>query len=79
MTSDVNTASIATLGKGEFLFIRCGASVNGRPCNHTGVVTPLTWPAGFDAKTPIRDLPKFLKCSKCGRRSRETRISIWHR
>jgi hypothetical protein len=79
MTSDVNTASIATLGKGEFLFIRCGASVNGRPCTHTGIVTPLTLPACVDLKTPIRDLPKLLKCSKCGRRSRETRVAIWHR
>jgi hypothetical protein len=79
MTTDVNSATLCDLGKGEFLFIRCGARIGGRPCGHTGVVLPSTLPKGFNIQTRLRDLPRFLHCSKCGQRSRETRTAVWHR
>jgi hypothetical protein len=79
MPTDINTATLRDLGKGEFLFIRCGAWVRGRRCGHTGIVLPSTLPRRFDLQARLRDLPKFLHCSKCGKRSAETRISVWHR
>jgi hypothetical protein len=77
MVSDLKAATLWELGRGQFLFIRCGAWVRGRPCRHTGIVTPAKLPRGFDLKTPLQDLPKFLACSKCGQRSPETRVSVW--
>jgi hypothetical protein len=79
MTSDVTGATLWTLGKGEFLFIRCGAAPQGRACGHTGIVLPSTLPKEFDLHTPLWRLPRHLRCSKCGERSLKTRISVWHR
>jgi hypothetical protein len=79
MTTDVHGATLWDLGKGEFLFVRCGARIQGRPCDHTGVVLPSTLPSGFDVHTRLCHLARFLKCTKCGQRSVQTRIAVWHR
>jgi hypothetical protein len=77
MTIDPLATTLRELGRGQFLFIRCGAWVRGRRCGHTGIVTPAKLPRGFDLKTALHDLPKRLACSKCGQRGPETRISVW--
>jgi hypothetical protein len=74
---DSKGVRLQDLGKGQFLFVRCGAWVRGRRCGHSGIVTPATLPRGFDTRTPLHDLPKRLACSRCGQRSADTQISIW--
>jgi hypothetical protein len=75
--SETKAATLWELGKGQFLFVRCGAWVRGRRCDHSGIVTPARLPRGFDRHTPLHELPKYLACSKCGQRSPETRVSVW--
>lgn len=77
MAGDLKATTLQELGRGQFLFVRCGAWVRGRRCDHNGIVTPAKLPRGFDLKTPLRDLPKHLACSKCGQRSPETKVSVW--
>ena len=79
MAIDLRSATLSDLDKGQFLFVRCGARIDGNPCGHTGVVMPATLPPRFNPHTRLIELHKHLTCRKCGRKSRETAISVWHR
>jgi hypothetical protein len=68
-------ATVASLGKGQYLAVRCGI----RHCRHTGSVTPGTWPPRVPINTKLCDLSKLLRCTKCGRRSPETEVTVLRR
>ena len=68
-------ATVANLRKGEYLAVRCGM----RWCRHVGYVMPGTWPQRVPITTKLCDLQRLLRCSKCGRRSEDTKISVLHR
>lgn len=63
-------ATVAHLGKMQYLKVRCGF----RFCRHIGAAVPGTWPQRIPITTKLCDLPGLLRCSKCGRKSRDTRV-----
>lgn len=68
-------ATVAHLGKGQYLEIRCGF----RFCRHAGVLTPGTWPKRVPITTRLCDLPALMRCTKCGRKSEKTRVVVVRR
>jgi hypothetical protein len=68
-------ATIANLGKGLYLEVRCGF----RFCRHVGEVTPGNWPQRIPITTKLCDLPALLRCTKCGRKSTATSVIVLRR
>jgi len=68
-------ATVANLSKGQYLAVRCGT----RWCRHLGTVTPGSWPPRVPITTKLCDLPRMMRCTKCGRRSSETEVSVLQR
>lgn len=68
-------ATIAHLGKMQYLEVRCGF----RFCRHVGSVTPGSWPQRIPITTKLCDLPILLRCTKCGRKSPNSRVIVLRR
>ena len=68
-------ATIANLGQGKYLAVRCG----NRFCGHSGNVMPGIWPHRVPISTKLCDLPNLLPCTKCGKRSPATKVTVLQR
>jgi hypothetical protein len=68
-------ATVANLGQGKYLAVRCG----NRFCRHAGTVMPGTWPQRVPVTTRLCELPSLLRCTKCGKRSPSTKVTVLQR
>lgn len=63
--------TLTDLGKYQMVMARC-------PCGHSGAVRPSALPEApktFNKwKTPIWQLPRYMRCSKCGAKRATVRV-----